>query len=182
MSVSFCPQSGYKIMSEARAEPDYLFERRLTMEISHKTIWMIAGALIIAAFLIGFVPARLTTQSLNHRLQQQEKALVGQASEFQKQQAFSRDKLRLAELNNQLGMLMIMTQEKNFGEARERSTQFFDGLRQYTQDTQDNNVREKLMVILNRRDEITADLSLANAGVSDKLRSLYQDMFRISVA
>jgi hypothetical protein len=115
-------------------------------------------------------------------LQQKEQAMVDQASDFQKQQAFSRDKLRLAELNNQLGILMIMTQEKNFGEARERSTQFFDGLRQYTQDTPDNNVREKLMVILNRRDEITADLSLANAGVSDKLRALYQDMFKLGVA
>ncbi|MCI0660003.1 MAG: hypothetical protein L0220_02910, partial [Acidobacteria bacterium] len=87
------------------------------MELSNKTIWMLTGALIIAAFLIGFVPARLTTQSLSQRLQQREKAMVDQASDFQKQQAFSRDKLRLAELNNQLGMLMIMTQEKNFGEA-----------------------------------------------------------------
>jgi len=149
------------------------------MEFSNKTIWMIAGALIIAAFLIGFVPGRLATHSLNNQLQQKKQALAEQASDFQKQQAFSRAKLRLAELNNQLGMLMIMTQEKNFGEARERSTQFFDGLRQYAQDAQDQNLREKLTVILNRRDEITADLTLASAGVSDKLRALYQEMFRI---
>jgi len=149
------------------------------MEFSSKTIWMIAGALIIAAFLIGFVPGRLTTHSLNNQLQQKEQVLAEQASDFQEQQALSRAKLRLAELNNQLGMLMIMTQEKNFGEARERSTQFFDGLRQYTQDAQDQNLREKLTVILNRRDEITTDLALANAGVSNKLRALYQDMFRI---
>jgi hypothetical protein len=152
------------------------------MEFSNKTIWMIGGALIITAFLIGFIPTSLKTQSLNHQLQEKEQALVEQASDFKKQQVFSQEKLRLAELNNQLGMLMIMTQEKNFGEARDRSTQFFDGLQQFTRDAQDKSIRENLKLILNRRDEITADLTLANTDVTDKLRALYLEMFRISQA
>lgn len=147
------------------------------MELSNKKLQMIGGALILAASLIGFVWVSLKNQSLNHQLRQKEQALAEQTSDFQKQQAASQEKLRLAELNNQLGMLMIMTQEKNFGEARALSTQFFNGLRQFTQDTQDNSLREKLMAILDRRDEITADLTTANAGVTDKLRAFYQEMY-----
>lgn len=150
------------------------------MELSNKKIWMIGGALILVAFLIGFVPVMMKNQSLNNQLQQKEQTLAEQASDFQKQSAASREKLRLAELNNQLAMLMIMVQEKNFGEARERSTRFFDELRQFTQDTQDNNLREKLMAILNRRDEVTADLTVANAGVTEKLRTLYREMYQYS--
>jgi hypothetical protein len=78
-------------------------------------------------------------------------------------------------------MLMITTQEKNFGKARERSTRFFDGLRQLIQDTQDNSLREKLMPILNRRDEITADITTADVGVTGKLRAFYQDMYELGV-
>lgn len=151
------------------------------MELSNKKIWMIGGTLILAAFLIGFALASIKNQSLNHQLQQKEQALAEQASDFRKQRDASREKLRLTELNNQLGMLMIMTQEKNFGAARELSTQFFDGLRQFTYDTQDNSLREKLMAILNRRDEITADLTAAQAGVNEKMRTLYQEMYRLGV-
>lgn len=168
-------------MSKEAAKTEYLFERWLTMELSNKKIWVIGGALILTAFLIGFALVSIKNQSLNHQLQQKRQALAEQASDFQKQQSASREKLRLAELNNLLGMLMIMTREKNFGAARERSTQFFDGLRQLTYDTQDNSLREKLMAILNRRDEITADLTAAKAGVTEKMRALYREMYRLGV-
>jgi hypothetical protein len=168
-----------KAPDKARAE--YLFERGLTMELSRKKTWAIGGALALVAFLIGFVPMSLKNRSLNYQLQQKERALAERTSNFQKQQAASLEKLRLAELNNQLGMLMIMTQEKNFGKARERSTRFFDGLRQLIQDTQDNSLREKLTPILNRRDEITADLTTADVGVTGKLRAFYQDMYELGV-
>ncbi len=168
-------------MSKATAKTEYLFERWLKMELSNKKIWMICGALILVAFLIGFVPVRMKNQSLSNQLQQKGQALAEQASDLQKQQAASREMLQLAKLNNQLGMLMIITQERDFGEARKRSTQFFDELRQFTQDTQDNNLREKLMAILNRRDEITADLTAANSGVTEKLRTLYREMYGLGV-
>ncbi len=168
-------------MSKATAKTKHLFERWPTMELSNKKIWMIGLALFLVAFLIGFVPVTMKNQSLSNQLQQKEQALAERAGDLQKQQAASREKLRLAELNNQLGMLMIVTQERNFGEAKERSTQFFDALRQFTQDTQDNGLREKLMAILNRRDEITADLAAVNAGVAEKLRALYREMYRLGV-
>jgi hypothetical protein len=164
-------------MSKKTAKIEHLFERWMAMELLNKKTWMIGGALTLVAFLIGFLPVSMKNQSLNNQLQQKEQALAQQAGELQKQLAGSRGKLRLAELNNQLGILMIMAQEKNFGEARERSTRFFDELRQFTQDTQDNDLREKLMAILNRRDEITADLTVANAGVTEKLRALYREMY-----
>jgi hypothetical protein len=151
------------------------------MALSKKKTLAIGGALALAAFLIGFVPVRMENRSLNYQLQQNERALAEQTSDFQKQQAASREKLQLAELNNQLGMLMIMTQEKNFGKARGLSTRFFDGLQQLIQDTQDNSLREKLTPILNRRDEITADLTTADVGVTGKLRAFYQDMYELGV-
>lgn len=168
-------------MSKATADTEHLFERWLTMEISNKKIWLIGGALVLAAFLMGFVPVSLKNQSLNHQLQEKEQALGAQANEFQKQLAASREGRRLAELNNQLGMLMILAQKKNFGEARESSTQFFDALRQFAQDTENDTLREKLMTILNRRDEITADLTAANSGVTEKLRALYLEMYQLGV-
>ena len=156
------------------------------MELSRKNIWMICGALILIAFLLGFVPVNLKNQSLKNELQrkqqEQEQAHTEQASTLQKQLAASQERLQLAELNNHLGMLMIKAQEKNFGEAREHSTKFFDNLRQFTQQTGDRNLREKLMAILNRRDEITADLTVANPGTTDKLRALYYEMYQFGTA
>jgi hypothetical protein len=151
------------------------------MELSRKKTWAIGGALALLAFLIGFVPTSLKNRSLNYRLQQKERALAEQTGDFQQRQAASLEKLRLAELNNQLGMLMIMTQEKNFGKARGLSTRFFDGLGRLIQDTQDNSLREILTPILKRRDEITADLTKADVGVTDKLRAFYQDMYELGV-
>jgi len=164
-----------------KAKTEYLFERRLTMGLSNKKMWAIGGSLVLVSFLIGFVPVSMKNQSLNQQLQQKELALAERTSDFQQQQAASREKLRFAELNNQLGMLMIMTQEKNFGEARERSTRFFDGLRELIRDTHDKSRRDKMMAILNRRDEITADLTRADAGVTDKLRAFYREMYGLSV-
>jgi hypothetical protein len=169
-------------MNKTTANNEEKLRRWPAMKFPNRKIWLICGALILVSFLIGFVPVTMKNQSLNDQLQERERTLAHQASELQKQRAASGEKVRLAGLNNQLGMLLIMTQEKNFSEARERSTRFFDELRQFTQETQDNSLREKLMGILNRRDEITSDLTATDAGTAVKLRMLYQEMYRLSVA
>lgn len=151
------------------------------MGLSKNKLRTIGWALILAASLIGFIWVSLKNQSLNRQLQQQEQAFAERTRNFQTQHAASLEQLRLAELNNQLGMLMIMTQEKNFGEARALSTQFFNGLRQFIQDTGDNSLRAKLTAIINRRDEITSDLTTADAGVTDKLRAFYHEMYGLRV-
>ncbi|HKX29938.1 MAG TPA: hypothetical protein VJ302_19765 [Blastocatellia bacterium] len=145
---------------------------------------MIGAALMLLAFMIGFVPLSLRNQQLKNELQQKERerqqASTEEASNLQNDLAVSQEKLQLTGLNTQLGMLMIKAQKKNFGEARTDSTKFFDGLRQFAQQTRNHDLRDKLLVILNRRDEITADLTMASPGTADKLRALYGEMYRLA--
>ena len=90
-----------------------------TMTLSRKASFLIAAVLLLAAYLGGFVPQYLKNREATAQLQQ-----------TQAQLAEAQAQLRLAVLQNNLGLILVEVEQNNFRAAKERSTKFFDDLRQ----------------------------------------------------
>ncbi len=134
------------------------------MALSRKTSLLIVAVLLLAAFLGGYVPQSLKNRELTTRMQQ------------------TQERLRLATLQNDLGMILVEVEQNNFGAAKERSTGFFDDLRQTIAATRDDGRKQRLTGLLNHRDEVTSDLTSLNAETAAKLRSLYLEFFQGAAA
>jgi len=119
-------------------------------------IWGIA---LIAVFLLGYLPATLSSR----RAQAQKSDLAY--------------KLSLEELRSQLGMSSYEANRNNFANAAQFSGEFFNGLRNIVDATRDETLKQKLQAALSRRDEITTHLAEANPVVKEKLAQMYADLY-----
>jgi hypothetical protein len=124
-------------------------------------IWSVV---LIAVFLLGYLPATMNSQ----RAQVQRSDL-----EY---------KLRLAELRSQLGMSSYEANRNNFANAAQFSSEFFDGLRNIVDAIRDETLKQKLQAVLSRRDEITTNLAEANPVVKEKLSQMYADLYYATTA
>ena len=127
---------------------------------------LVTVVLMAVAFLAAYVPM----QWKNYDLQQQD---AKSRQELSAQLAAAEDSLRMAKLQNQLGLLLIDVEQTNFGEAKQSSTQFFDQLREALSSVQSEAARARLEAALKRRDQITADLSVMKPGLAETLQQFY---------
>jgi len=132
------------------------------MPISIPTKLGIGVLALLGAFLVGYVPA-----SLSARAARAEQDRLAQ-------------KLALAAIQVQLGMMSYEVNRDNYGLAAQLATPFFDGVRSAIAGPVDQKVTQSLQAVLARRDEITSDLAKANAGVKPKIADLYADLFRLT--
>jgi hypothetical protein len=79
-------------------------------------------------------------------------------------------------LENELGLVMIETEENNYGSARDLAGKFFDRVREAESTVQDEIFREQLKSILDRRDEIISDLTSLSPNAADKLQGVYRNL------
>ncbi|MEX2264293.1 MAG: hypothetical protein WD696_20230 [Bryobacteraceae bacterium] len=128
-----------------------------------KTV-LIAVALATVAFLVGFVPKYFENQELQAALER------------------TRTQLEISSLHSQLGMILIEIERNNFGNARERSTVFFNQLQSAAQQAQDEAIRRRLEEALQRRDEITSDLASLRPETADKIREMYISLYDVATA
>jgi hypothetical protein len=127
---------------------------------------LIIGAILVAAvFLAGFVPQYLETR----RLRDQAAALS------QRAQALER-RLELAGLRDTLALAYLETNRKNYGTARQHTTEFFTRAREVANQTADSGLRSVLEQSLQRRDDITAGLTAGDGAIRDAVESLYQQI------
>ena len=127
---------------------------------------MIIVALMVGAFLGGFIPSYMENRKLKAEIE-----------ERQDQLAEAQERLQVALLQAKLGMMLIEVEQNNYGKAKERSTEFFDDLRQTATAVRDDRRREVLMAVLARRDEITSDLTSLNPETATKLRALFVQLY-----
>lgn len=85
----------------------------------------------------------------------------------------------LSEILARLGAVVISAEQKDYTAARERSTRFFDALRDSQGSVQNQEWKQALTKTLGRRDEITADLAIENQQVMPKLRELYNSLHQL---
>jgi len=121
-----------------------------------------AAAVVIVAFLLGYVPSCLGERSA------------------QQQKADLEHKLRLADLRDKVGMASYEVNRDNYANARQFLGEYFDGLDKLIGDTRNEQVKQKLQQISARRDEITTNLAQADPAVKAKLAEIYAAFFQAS--
>lgn len=106
----------------------------------------IATALTVLAlaFLLGFVPQYL------------------QKRQAQRELAVSIEKLKLSELRDLAGLMLLESLRQNYGDARDYSSQYFDKLREISEGVNNPTLKMSLQKLLNDRDRVTAALSTAD--------------------
>jgi hypothetical protein len=131
--------------------------------INWKKLAVVAG-LVILAFLLGYVPSMISS-----RATEQQKVEMGH-------------KLKAAELGSQLAMASYEAGRNNYANSAQFSSKFFDGLREVISETKDQALKQKLQVMIERRDEITANLAQADPAVKEKLAEMYAEYFQATEA
>lgn len=134
------------------------------MALSKSAKFLTALILLTAAYLAGLLPTFLE----NRRLKSQMEILQTRLRD-------SQANLDVTSLRNDLAMILVDVEENNFGVARDRSTRFFDNLRQAISNLEDDQLRQQLSSVLGRRDEITSDLTSVNPDSPAKIRRLFAE-------
>src|SRR5260370_42230569 len=102
---------------------------------------IVTVVLLIAAFLVGFVPQYFKATRLENELRQSRQEAAG------------------AELRDLIGFAYVQASQKNYGLAAETSSRFFNRVREVPNQTQDANRRKALEELLALRYSVTPDLA-----------------------
>ncbi|HSF23242.1 MAG TPA: hypothetical protein VLE20_03370 [Blastocatellia bacterium] len=122
----------------------------------------VRAGILIAIFALGYIPSCVGARNAEERSAQLDR------------------RLKLADLHNLLGMTSYEANRNNYANAAQMSTDFFNGLKELTESTRDDGLKQKLQSISTRRDEITTNLAQADPGVKEKLAQMYADFFQIT--
>jgi hypothetical protein len=125
--------------------------------------------LIAGAYVAGYLP--------EHR-RLVESQLVLQSAETQLAEAQAR--LRLYVLQSRLARMIDAVRERNYGDAAKLSTEFFDGVRAETSQSQDGVVRSDLEAVLAIRDSVTMRLAVGDPSVLDALNGAMNRLRQLS--
>lgn len=129
----------------------------------------VAFVAVLVGFLLGFGPMYM-------RLQQAEKSGEVTQSRLEAEVKVLGSQLKMSQLHSQLGMLLMEVEQKNFGTAKQQSTEFFNRLEDVATEQHANEVGQMLEGIIQSRDEITAGLATADGEVESTLRNLYEEL------
>jgi len=114
-------------------------------------LWL---ALLIAGFLVAFIPLYSRSQRLQQELSASTKQIESCHSSEQ-----------LSQLRDTVTMMYLEATQKNYGKAGEYSGEFFDQAQRIASSTEDPALRNLLHDILVTRDQITANLAKGDAAV-----------------
>ncbi len=85
-------------------------------------------------------------------------------------------KLRIYQLCDKLFLLIEALDKKNFADARNLSSSFFDAVRSEAGLTENPQKQSALRSILGRRDSLTASLATATPGTVESLRQIFAEL------
>jgi len=123
------------------------------MSATQKTV---GGLLILVlAFLLGFVPQYLEKRQIQREL------------------AISTEKVKMSELRDLAGMMLLEGLQQNYGVARDYSSQYFDKLRETSERVENSTLKASLQELLGSRDMVTAALSTADPASASQLQAIF---------
>jgi hypothetical protein len=134
-----------------------------------KTLLIVGGSLVVAAFLLGFVPQYRKVKDLEDQLDSTRHELKLEQS-----------KLQMADLSLLIGLVYVEANLKNFGLAGQHSTKFFDRVRTMAGSETDPNRKAFLQEALSRRDAITAGLAKGDPSTLPAVQDLFQRALKAS--
>lgn len=122
----------------------------------------VAAGILVGVFALGYIPSCVSARSAEER-----------SIRLQRN-------LKLSDLQGHLGMASYEANRNNYASAAQQSTEFFNGLREMSDNTGDATLKQSLEKVLARRDEITTNLAQADPAVKEKLAQTYADFFQIT--
>ena len=138
---------------------------------NQKTLLIVGGALVIAAFLLGFVPEYLKARHLE-----------GQVELARREADLARERSQTEELGLLDGYVYLETNLKNYGTASQYSTKFFDRVRNMANQAPDTKQQTYLQSALTKRDVVTAGLAKGDPGTAAAVQDLFQSALKTTQA
>jgi len=123
------------------------------MTAKQKTV--IGLVILVLVFLLGFMPQYLEKRQLQREL------------------AISIEKLKLSELRDLAGLMLLEGLRQNYGVARDYSSQYFDKLREISEQAENSTLKAALQELLSSRDAVTAALSKADPASASQLQAIF---------
>ena len=130
-----------------------------------KFLLVVVGLLV--AFGLGYVPQYLKVSRLTAEMQQTQ-------DELQQRVDTLEERNRILTLHSALGMLLLEVENQNYGNARERSTDWFDQLRNAISNSTSDSTTNALSEIAAQRDQVTAMLTETKPEAAARLRQMYR--------
>ena len=123
------------------------------MTAKQKTV--VGLVILVLVFLLGFMPQYLEKRQLQREL------------------AISIEKLKLSELRDLAGLMLLEGLRQNYGVARDYSSQYFDKLREISEQAENSTLKAALQELLSSRDAVTAALSKADPASASQLQAIF---------
>jgi hypothetical protein len=111
--------------------------------------------ILLLVFFLGFVPQYLDKRHIQSEL------------------ATSVEKLKMSELRDLAGMMLLEGLRQNYGLARDYSSQYFEKLGETSEQVDDPTLKAALQELLSNRDMLTASLSKAAPGSASQLQAIF---------
>lgn len=133
-----------------------------------KLILVVASVVVLAAaYVIGYWPQR--TQRL---------AAESRVETLQTTLALAEARVRAGALLGRVLTVGELVGRQDYGQAMERSSALFDGIRQEATATPDPTLRDGLNAALGKRDLVTSGLAKADPATAETLRAIGLDLRR----
>ena len=123
------------------------------MTAKHKVVTGLV--IVVLSFLLGFVPQYLEKRQIQSEL------------------AISTERLQMSELRDLAGMMLLEGLRQNYGTARDYSSQYFEKLRQASEQVENSTLKTSLQELLASRDAVTAALSTADPASASQLQTIF---------
>ena len=136
--------------------------------MNRRTSLMVVGALVAAAFLLGFVPQYLKGKALDNQL-----------SAVQQQLNAERGRSQMEELGLLCGHVYLQTNLKNYGLASQYSSEFFNGVQAMMSQATDSSRLAFLQKTLAQRDAVTGGLARGDAGTLSAVQDLFERTLQV---
>lgn len=130
-----------------------------------KYLVIFGAVLIVAAYLVGYWPAKSRLAEANRTL------LAVQSQLAQREQV-----LRIYRLQDQVLSIGDYLEDKNYGQAQKASTEFFDDARAASVELQRTEMRSSLDRILQKRDDLTGAISRIDPKAINIVRELRTEL------
>ncbi len=139
------------------------------MAVSGKASAIVAASALIIGLLVGFIPAHRNSTSLERA----NKGLQGDLVSTREQLTLSRFTVQSAMLYTEVGM-------NNFSIASASASALFTDIRNYIDQSNDATLKQKLEVVMTRRDGIIAGVARADPAVITQVRDTFLTMQKIA--
>ena len=135
-------------------------------------IWAVV---LVIAFAAGYVPEHLKLEDLRQQSRETRERLESRIAEVEAD-------YRVSRIHGQLGMLILETEQQNFATALKRSSELFDAIGEAIPMTKDMASRTALVELSKQRDSVTSALAMASPEAVSRLKQLYVDFEKVSLA